>query len=142
MPDVQTDIDLGESQRRLISVLKDTGDEIFHEHGLTLNDQTLMWIDTQGHEGYVFRGFHRLLSSGKRPFIVCEFWPYGLERANGKEAFFEFIKQCTHVYDINHVSWEKAPPLELAELERTYIRMLEETRLGHYPHTDLLCVLR
>jgi FkbM family methyltransferase len=142
VPDIQTVTDLGEGQRRLISVLKDTGDELFCEYGLTLNNQTLMWIDTQGHEGYVFQGFSHLLTLEKKPFIVCEFWPYGLERANAKEAFFEFLNKCSVIYDINCVGWMKSPVVELTELEKLYSRMLEDTRLGHYPHTDLLCVLR
>lgn len=142
VPDIESSVELGESGRELISVLKDTGDRVFHEHRLSLNRQTLMWVDTQGHEGYVFKGFEKTMSSGEKPFVVCEFWPYGLERANGKDAFFEFIQQCARVYDINHASWKQQPQIGPADLEKMYVRMLEETRLGHYPHTDLLCVLR
>lgn len=139
--DFKGDIDLGENQRQLISVLKDTGDAIFSEHGLSLDDQTLIWVDTQGHEGYVFEGFRRLLSSGKKKFIVCEFWPYGLERANGKVRFLNFVDQCSHVYDVNQHGWGESKSLDRSDLESMYARMLDETRLGHYPHTDLLCVL-
>ena len=138
--DVQTDHYFGENGRRLISVLKDTGDEIFREHALTLNSRTLIWMDTQGHEGEVFKGFKRLFASENKPFLVCEFWPYGLERANGKEAFFDFLKKCSSIYDINQPGWQNAQPLILSELDRIYEQMLDETRSDYYPHTDLLCI--
>jgi len=46
-------------------------------------DIALMWIDVQGHEGYVFQGARDLLS-GNIP-VVSELWPYGIKRAGMSE---------------------------------------------------------
>lgn len=138
---VESGPDLGESQRRVISVLTDTGDQFFAENGLTLTAKTLMWVDTQGHEGHVFQGMRSLLSAPSKPFIVCEFWPYGLERAEGKELMFNFLNRCAVMYDINQPDWQHNPLAGILPLQQMYRTMLANTRAGHYPHTDLLCIL-
>lgn len=46
-------------------------------------DIALMWIDVQGHEGYVFQGAKDLLSEGIP--VVSEIWPYGIKRAGMSE---------------------------------------------------------
>lgn len=130
-----------ENQRRLISVLADTGSEFFEENALTLSAETLIWVDTQGHEGHVFTGLSNLLAGVEKPFVVCEFWPYGLERALGKEMFFNFMRSCKVFYDINQPNWQKHPQIKLEKLESMYQLFLSDTQEGHYPHTDLLCVL-
>ena len=130
-----------ENQRRLISVIADTGDEFFEENDLALSSETLIWVDTQGHEGHVLTGLGELLGRVERPFVVCEFWPYGLERAGGKEMFFDFMRSCKVFYDINQSNWQKHPQIKLEKLESMYQRLLSDTRDGHYPHSDLLCIL-
>jgi FkbM family methyltransferase len=42
--------------------------------------ETLIWIDTQGYESFVLDGGINTLS--KKPPIVIEFWPYGLDKFN------------------------------------------------------------
>ncbi len=44
-----------------------------------LSSPSLMWIDVQGYEGYVFRGAKSLLEKGLP--TVSEVWPYGILRA-------------------------------------------------------------
>ena len=39
----------------------------------------LIWIDTQGYEGFVLEGGGRLLAG--QPPLALEFWPYGMSRA-------------------------------------------------------------
>lgn len=133
--------DLGESQRRVISVLTDTADTFFAENSLALSTKTLVWVDTQGHEGHVFKGMDQALAGLDKPFIVCEFWPYGLERAGGKDLMFDFLNRCAVIYDINQPGWQNNPLAGTLPLQKLYRTMLDDTRLGHYPHTDLLCVL-
>ena len=138
---VKPSMTFDENKRRLISVLADTGDEFFEENDLNLSPETLIWVDTQGHEGHVFTGLGKLLAGVEKPFVVCEFWPYGLERAGGKEMFFDFMRSCKVFYDINQSNWQKHPKIKLEILESMYQRLLSDTRDGHYPHSDLLCIL-
>lgn len=69
-----------ESQRRVIKVPADTIDNLLD--GLPTDEArrvSLVWIDVQGYEGYVFRGAANLLSEGVP--VVSEIWPYGIQRA-------------------------------------------------------------
>lgn len=138
---VQPSMTFDENNRRPISVITDTGDEFFEENDLALSSETLIWVDTQGHGGHVFTGLGKLLAGAERPFVVCEFWPYGLERAGGKEMFFDFMRSCKVFYDINQPNWQKHPQIKLEKLESMYQLLLSDTRDGHYPHSDLLCIL-
>jgi len=47
-------------------------------------DKSLLFIDTQGYEAQVLMGATSILR--KRPPMVIEFWPFGLDRQNGFEA--------------------------------------------------------
>jgi len=69
-----------ESQRRVIKVPADTIDNLLAElPGDRARQVSLVWVDVQGYEGYVFRGAADLLSTGVP--VVSEIWPYGIERA-------------------------------------------------------------
>ena len=135
----------------------DQGREVFAEHarptrqvetvtldtmeasaGFTCDRRTLIWIDTQGHEGHVLEGGHGIFAREDKPFVVVEFWPYGLERSGGRTRLFKFLKRCRAVYHMSVTGWESRGPASLADVERLYDRMLEESRA---PHTDLLCVV-
>ena len=68
-----------ESQRQVIKVPSDTIDNLLA--GLEADCArrvSLVWIDVQGYEGYVFRGATDLLSRGIP--VVSEIWPYAIER--------------------------------------------------------------
>jgi FkbM family methyltransferase len=62
-----------EKKRDFIKVHSDTLDSILHEK---IESETLIWIDTQGFEGFVLEGSKKLINKGIP--MVIEFWPYGL----------------------------------------------------------------
>lgn len=79
-----------ESARQVIAVKTARLDDLVQ--GLPeafARDVSLVWIDVQGHEGYVFRGAEKFLSRGVP--TVAEFWPYGIRRAGMSEAEFTGI---------------------------------------------------
>ena len=101
---------------------------------------TLIWVDTQGHEGHVFRCFLGDQAHATPQYMVAEFWPYGLERSGGKNSYLEYLAQCDAVYDINLENWAQSSPVSIDSLAVRYDQMLAETTAVHYPHTDLLCI--
>lgn len=52
-------------------------------------DNAIVWLDTQGYEGYVLSGSAMLIKN-KVP-IVTEFWPYGLKRSGCFDKFVDSI---------------------------------------------------
>ena len=119
----------------------DRFDTLMDEFGIAITENTLIWVDTQGHEGHVFSGITLNHALGRRPFIVTEFWPYGLERAGGRTRFLSFINQCSSVYEINQERWSENPRiLSGADIALLYENMLAEMKENQYPHTDLLCI--
>lgn len=71
----------GEASRRVISVPSARLDDL-----LEGRDISLIWMDVQGHEGHAMAGAPRVLGTGVP--LVCEVWPYGLERAGTSPADF------------------------------------------------------
>ena len=70
----------GESERRVISVPAETIDSLLAGLPAKFTQPvSLVWIDVQGYEGYVFQGAMDLLSRGVP--VVSEVWPYGIRRA-------------------------------------------------------------
>jgi FkbM family methyltransferase len=130
-----------ESARKVGIVRALTFDKLFAAETLTW-PSALVWIDTQGHEGHIFQGAARTVASGSPPVVVCEFWPYGLHRSGGKEAYFSFLAKCDSIYDINTDHWISGETVRCAALETAYQRMLLETTQSYSPHTDLLCILK
>lgn len=83
-PDLQ-----GETQRATVEVRARRLDSLVDEGSIDLTSLGLAWIDVQGHEGHVLAGAAGLLASAVP--IVCEYWPYGLERAGGLERFHTLV---------------------------------------------------
>ena len=133
-------ISFGEDEREIYSTMSDTMDELFPEQKIQISSNTLVWIDTQGHEGQVLAGAQKIFFKEK-PFVVLEFWPYGLERSGGKNYLFDFLKKCRAIYDINTENWQQSLGVSCQWLESLYETMLMATRADHYPHTDLLIIL-
>jgi FkbM family methyltransferase len=101
----------------------------------------LIWMDTQGHEGLIFEGGKNFLRSANSPkAIVCEFWPYGIERSASKSAYFDFLMSCNAIYDINSSDWQKGELISIDKLNNMYQVMLKSTTKEHHPHTDLLVI--
>ena len=134
----------GEERRERLRVPMATLDRIEKEHGLRLDGSALLWIDTQGHEGHVLAGAAGIMSRPRelRPTVVCEFWPYGVERAGGRSRLFEFLSGCATIYDLRGPRGSRGewPSLSAAELVALYDCMLEDRSDGGPPFTDLLCV--
>ncbi|MEO7505205.1 MAG: FkbM family methyltransferase [Sphingomicrobium sp.] len=59
----------------------------------------LIWMDTQGFEGFVLAGAKRILS--ERPPVVAEFWPYAMRRTGSLEAFIEATAHYTKFTDLD-----------------------------------------
>ncbi len=70
----------GEDKRQVVCVRAARLDDLLSQVYEDWTDEIkLIWIDTQGHEGHVFRGGENLFARGIP--VVAEIWPYGLERA-------------------------------------------------------------
>ncbi|WP_350285746.1 FkbM family methyltransferase [uncultured Croceitalea sp.] len=77
-----------ESKREVVSVKSNTLDNLLVNEN---DDLKLIWVDVQGHEGYVFKGAKNTLS--KRMSVVSEVWPYGIRRSGiSKKCFFEIVR--------------------------------------------------
>jgi FkbM family methyltransferase len=76
----------GEERRRTIVVPARKLDDFVD--GIDL-DAALIWMDTQGFEGFVLSGARAFLDHGV-PMVV-EFWPYGMQRVGGLEPFLSAV---------------------------------------------------
>ncbi len=65
-----------ESSRKTLSINTLTLDDVC---GDLRSDDSLIWIDTQGYEGFILKGGKNCLS--KKIPIVLEFWPYAMRQA-------------------------------------------------------------
>ncbi|GAB4547348.1 MAG: hypothetical protein Fur002_23280 [Anaerolineales bacterium] len=69
-----------ESKRREIIVKAQTLDALLSSAPAAFSKPaSLVWLDVQGYEGYVFKGGRKLFGSGVP--VVAEIWPYGIQRA-------------------------------------------------------------
>jgi len=103
---------------------------------------SLIWMDTQGHEGFIFSGGMEFFKSIRSPkFIVAEFWPYGIERSSGYQLYIDFLKNCKKIYNLNSGVNNKFNEISISELIEIYKKMLSETRKEFHPHVDLLLIL-
>ena len=125
-----------ESSRKSIALVSDTLDRLNAEFALGINPGSLVWIDTQGHEGHVLSGAMELIKLGSLQYIVIEFWPYGIQRSDGKKRVFEFLSHCREIYDLRSPNWQSAKT-SIQNLQESYERLLSEG----VDHTDLLCVI-
>jgi FkbM family methyltransferase len=80
---------MGESRRGTVQVPARRLDTFIEGGALDLGSIGLAWIDVQGHEAHVLDGAGELLRSDVP--IVCEYWPYALNRAGGVERFHELV---------------------------------------------------
>lgn len=85
----------GESRRKVIQVESDCIDNIVENLPNEFKqDISLMWIDVQGHEGFVFLGAKRLLSGDIS--VLSEFWPYGILRSGMSQQ--QFCNICSELW--------------------------------------------
>jgi FkbM family methyltransferase len=87
-----------ESKRHVIAVEANTLDNLLADLDTRLcQDISVVWIDVQGYEGYVFSGSKKLLSSSIP--VVSEIWPYGIQRAGmSQEEFCGIVREIWSVY--------------------------------------------
>lgn len=122
-----------------------TFDDLMLEGRIPVAKPSLVWIDTQGHEGHVLSSASQLRAA--RCPVVLEFWPYGLERSGGysqlREALAAF--EGTRILDLGAMTaaLSKSGETALADLDLTELdHMYETLRAGKSkagsPHTDLL----
>lgn len=130
----------GEQNRFTVPVRTTTLDRLAELESITFGRDHLVWIDTQGHDGHVLAGASKILHGSSAPFVVCEVWPYGVERAAGRELLFQFLERCAAIFDINAPSWTAKPPISLDAAHKLYNTILA-SREPHLLHTDFLCVL-
>ena len=69
--------------------------------------ETLLWMDVQGYEGFVLEGAMNILS--KKPPLVIEFWPYGLDKFNSYNLLKKNLIKLnyTNCYNLNLKSYIK-----------------------------------
>jgi FkbM family methyltransferase len=84
-----------EQDRRSISVASGRLDTLVPSPDRT---STLIWMDTQGYEGFILRGAQNILQA--RIPIVLEFWPYGMTSAGSFPALKESLLSYTNYFDL------------------------------------------
>ncbi len=76
-----------ETHRAVTTVLVDTLDHLLARTPREFaDDVALAWIDTQGHEGFVFEGARQTFARGMP--VVTELWPYGIRRSGMSQQQF------------------------------------------------------
>jgi len=119
---------LGESNWTTMEVTSRRLDGYVEDGTVALDEAGLAWIDVQGHEGHVFGGAHKLLSS--QVPIVCEYWPYALRRAGGFERFRdELAGRRSGFVDLTQPTSGARPIAALGSLAHTLRRPDESTDL-------------
>ena len=126
-----------ESHRDTLSLVSETLDNLDAEFQLGVGAGTLCWIDTQGHEGHVLRGARGLMERGALKYVVCEFWPYGMDRAGGTQKFFDFLSRCSSIHDLRQAGWNFSNGINFQQAVEKYREFLSQGT----GHTDLLCIL-
>lgn len=119
-----------ESSRKIISVAVSTLDSEIDCRDL---DECILFMDTQGFEGHVLSGAIKLIQ--KSVPIVTEFWPYGLNRANGLSLFYDALSnsQYTAMWDLRNPSLKIK--FNIDELKKIASELGMEGK-----HTDLLFI--
>ncbi|HEY0028226.1 MAG TPA: FkbM family methyltransferase [Allosphingosinicella sp.] len=117
---------LGEANRNVVQVPSSTLDSICADEQ---SGELLIWMDTQGFEGFVLRGSTGLLAR-KIP-LVLEFWPYGMKRAGSFSALTESLAGYSQFLDLEGTGGLRP----IAELELLYRELGEEQAF-----TDILVI--
>lgn len=126
----------GEGEWSTTQVIVQTLDDVLTEESISPDDLSLVWVDTQGHEGHVLAGAKKLALSDCP--VVIEFWPYGLARSDGFELLKETLRSYQSIIDLSEVSAGSPKKLRLQDLDRMFAEMLSVESEHASPHTDLL----
>jgi FkbM family methyltransferase len=128
LPNLTTENAFDEATRRTISV---PGVRLDDAASQFVDSSTLVFIDVQGLEGHVLNGARRVLQCC--PPLVVELWPYGLDRASGRQLMFDELARYRRLYDIN-----ASPPRLVAHGELDALAASVST--APTGHTDLLAL--
>ncbi len=68
---------------------------------------SLVWIDVQGHEGYIFKGGPKLFT--KNVPVVSEIWPYGIKKSGIKiDEYLSLVKKYwKNYFTLKNKNWTK-----------------------------------
>jgi FkbM family methyltransferase len=102
-----------EAARKVISVKSERFDSIVREIDRT---SSLIWMDTQGYEGFIMDGA-RAATSMRVPFVI-EFWPYGIGRTHSYELLRKSILAYEHFYDLAEEQPRPRPTSEIDALHK------------------------
>lgn len=93
-----TDVKSSNGLERTITVQADQLDDLLSNvPELFTKTISVMWVDVQGHEGYVFMGARKLLATGIP--VVSEFWPEGIKLSGmSQEQFCEIVQSLWSHY--------------------------------------------
>lgn len=79
--------------------------EIVANCGIAPSAVSLVWVDAQGHDGFILDGASPLIECGA-PFVM-EFWPSEMRRAGCYDLALEIIKtRFAAYYDLSSPNWE------------------------------------
>ena len=98
----------------------------------------LVWLDAQGLEGHILTSFAK--SDQKISYFVCEYWPYGIEIAGGRDLFFSSLELCEAIYNIKDLNPDKR--LTMTDLRAYYDKALDSEANNVVNSIDLVCVVR
>jgi FkbM family methyltransferase len=116
---VASDVNLcDEGNREIIRVKSRTFDKLIQN----IDPRgTLIWIDTQGFEGYILSGATAALRT--QPPLCIEFWPYGMERSGSYPLLKQAIVEAGYnfFHDLDHET--PALPLTNQALDGLYAKL-------------------
>jgi FkbM family methyltransferase len=95
----QLNEDFQESQRKTICVEALPLTEIIKQLPTEfVNKIELVWVDIQGHEGFLFRGAKDWFANSKVP-VAAEIWPYVIVRSGiSLEEFYDIVRSIWNYY--------------------------------------------
>ena len=120
-----------ENKRRKIQIESNTLDTLCP---FQPGKNTLIWMDTQGYEGYVLAGARSWLDA--RTPLVVEFWPHGMERVNSFELMKTALTNYTGFYDLENPSRFRP----IGDLDDLYVEQHKAGELGKIGFTSILVV--
>jgi len=120
-----------EENRKTVRVRSETLTKMCY--GIPVGDpkSTLVWIDTQGYEGFVLAGADELLRHGCP--LAIEFWPYGMKRTGSYALLRESLVRHYHSF----YNLAAANPTAVAVSFDAIDALYEHIGTGQ-AHTDLL----
>jgi FkbM family methyltransferase len=116
-----------ESSRRIIEVRSERFDDV-----VVAPDRSshLIWIDTQGYEGFVLEGAAAALR--QRVPVVIEFWPYGMQRSQSYSLVKRAMLNYEVFFDLSHPV-SAAVPMSESAIDGLFASLAE-----YSSYTDLL----